>query len=348
MTVESKKQLSSIELRFSGRAEDYFSKALKRQMDIHEGVTLLDLLKFLYQSSLGSFHLSEMMNEKEMMNWIGKNLENTELSDGLLVEDLLGRKWVRLNFGPFKKMYGNDHQKIYAAFMKAKSMKQGSIEDFKRLLEKLLKAFRKGKIKPIDDKPKALSLVEDFLREYEKSAYPPVHHSKIYMQKNTSDYLVIPRSSLTIIERTDKHVAEISRCLTYNELMRRAVEFHGHLGPFLVLGLKAGLEANSVLGKDCFKTKAIVTTRLSPPNSCFVDGIQFVTGCTMGKRNIELRNGKETSVLFTKGELRLRLKVKEQTLHAIKNIKSEREAGKESTRLMKETTPTLFDIEGPQ
>jgi formylmethanofuran dehydrogenase subunit E len=83
-----------------------------------------------------------------------------------------------------------------------------------------------------------------------------------------------------------------------DELLKRAVEFHGHLGPFLALGLKAGLLANSLLGKDCFEMEATVVTEPSPPTSCFVDGIQFVTGCTMGKRNIRLRKGKNTSLIF--------------------------------------------------
>lgn len=40
--------------------------------------------------------------------------------------------------------------------------------------------------------------------------------------------------------------------------LNKAVSFHGHLGPFLLLGLKAGLFANEVLGKDYFKTEAII------------------------------------------------------------------------------------------
>jgi formylmethanofuran dehydrogenase subunit E len=127
--------------------------------------------------------------------------------------------------------------------------------------------------------------------------------------------------------------------------MKRAVEFHGHLGPFLVLGVRAGLLANSFLGKDCFKTRAIVTTEPNPPNSCFVDGIQFVTGCTMGKRNIKLRKGKETSVLFMKEGQKLRLKVKGRLLESISKIKSEHGSEKESMRLLHIPSSELFKIE---
>ena len=101
--MKNEKRLSLLELRFVGRAEDDFIKVLREYMELHEGVSLIDLLKFLYQSSLGSFHLLEMMNETKMLNWIKKNLENTQPSDGSLAEELYGKKWVRLNFGPYKK-----------------------------------------------------------------------------------------------------------------------------------------------------------------------------------------------------------------------------------------------------
>ena len=131
--------------------------------------------------------------------------------------------------------------------------------------------------------------------------------------------------------------------LTRDELLKRVVEFHGHLGPFLILGVRAGLLANSFLGKDCFRTKAVVTTDPYPPNSCFVDGIQFVTGCTMGKRNIKLRKGNETSVLFTKGDMKIRLKVKDKLLQSIRSIESEEESRKESNRLLRVPISELFE-----
>ena len=129
------------------------------------------------------------------------------------------------------------------------------------------------------------------------------------------------------------------------ELVKRAAEFHCHLGPFLVLGLKAGLLANSLLGKDGFKTKAIVMTEPSPPKSCFVDGIQFVTGCTMGKDNIKLRKGSGVSVLFSKERKTLRLKLKKDVLDFVKNISSEDDSRKASVSLLNRSASELFEIE---
>jgi formylmethanofuran dehydrogenase subunit E len=138
-------------------------------------------------------------------------------------------------------------------------------------------------------------------------------------------------------ESTDTSVSD--------ELVKRVVEFHGHLGPFLVLGLKAGLLANSLLGKDYFKTIAIVMTDPSPPNSCFVDGVQFVTGCTMGKGNIKLRKGKDVSVLFSKEGKRLRLGLKKEILSYIKSISSEEASKEASLNLLNRSTRELFAIE---
>jgi formylmethanofuran dehydrogenase subunit E len=138
---------------------------------------------------------------------------------------------------------------------------------------------------------------------------------------------------------------ELTGSLVSDGLVKGVVEFHGHLGPFLVLGVKAGLLANSMLGKDCFKTTAIVATDPSPPNSCFVDGVQFVTGCTMGKGNIKLRRGKNTSVLFQKEGKKFRLKVKDNVLESIKEASSEKESKKLSLKLLNSPASELFEIQ---
>lgn len=130
-----------------------------------------------------------------------------------------------------------------------------------------------------------------------------------------------------------------------DELVKDVTEFHGHLGPFLVLGVKAGLLANSLLGKDCFKTTAVVMTDPSPPSSCFVDGVQFTTGCTMGKGNIKLEKGKGVSVLFSKGDREVRLELKKEILDYITTASSEEVSGDISLNLLKRSARELFEIE---
>lgn len=127
------------------------------------------------------------------------------------------------------------------------------------------------------------------------------------------------------------------------DLVNRAVEFHGHLGPFLILGLKAGLYAINMLGRDPFKMKVKVECEGKPPTSCFIDGIQYSTGCTYGKRNIELVESKNLTVTFTLNNEKLEMKLKDQILTNLKNLKSDL-AEKEALKLIDKPIEELFEI----
>jgi formylmethanofuran dehydrogenase subunit E len=71
-----------------------------------------------------------------------------------------------------------------------------------------------------------------------------------------------------------------------NPLLQAGGRFHGHIGPFLAVGLKMGLLANERIGRDPMGMKATVLVQDRPPRSCVLDGIQYSTGCTLGKYNI--------------------------------------------------------------
>ncbi len=111
-----------------------------------------------------------------------------------------------------------------------------------------------------------------------------------------------------------------------DEFLSRAIEFHGHLGPYLVLGLKAGLYANRVLGKEPLKTEAFIETKATPPQSCFADGVQFSTGCTFGKGNIHLREADGLLVIFRKDNQELILRLKREIIKEINSLPSKEEA----------------------
>jgi formylmethanofuran dehydrogenase subunit E len=110
------------------------------------------------------------------------------------------------------------------------------------------------------------------------------------------------------------------------EFLLRAIEFHGHLGPFLVLGLKAGLFANQIFGRDPMKIEAYIQTKITPPQSCFADGVQFSTGCTLGKRNISLTEGESLLVTFKKNNQKLTLELKKEITEEINYLPDKEEA----------------------
>ena len=82
--------------------------------------------------------------------------------------------------------------------------------------------------------------------------------------------------------------------------------FHGHLGVYVTLGLRMG-----VIGKRRFGhykgLRARVESQPEPPMLCVLDGIQFSSGCTMGKGNIGLESATDPAVTFEKEGRRLRV-----------------------------------------
>jgi formylmethanofuran dehydrogenase subunit E len=129
------------------------------------------------------------------------------------------------------------------------------------------------------------------------------------------------------------------------ELLETSVAFHGHLGAFLILGLKAGLLANEILGKHHFETSVVVETQPFPPCSCFVDGVQVATGCTMGKGNIRLEKGDLLMATFKKGNHRLRLKLKSDILKDLLKVSSKKESMEAALKLVGVPAQALFDVE---
>jgi pyrimidine-specific ribonucleoside hydrolase len=77
--------------------------------------------------------------------------------------------------------------------------------------------------------------------------------------------------------------------------------FHGHLGPYVVLGYRMGRIALEAAHSDGhFGIAAEVHSALEPPRSCLIDGIQLGSGCTLGKRNITIHEfGGPAYAVFT-------------------------------------------------
>lgn len=187
MAVE---QLSLIELEFVGDSDNEFSKNIKRYFDAHEGVTFRDLLKFLYQSVLGSHHIFDMMKENEVKKWIEKNLNDAEPSDSPLTEKLYGKKWVRINLRAFKKKYGNNFEKLFEVFLKGKGERSGSIDEFLKLQDELVQLVKNSTIKSSSYNADLVNLIDGFVVSYRRKGCPPLHHSKLYAEKN-APYLVV-------------------------------------------------------------------------------------------------------------------------------------------------------------
>jgi formylmethanofuran dehydrogenase subunit E len=84
--------------------------------------------------------------------------------------------------------------------------------------------------------------------------------------------------------------ADLTKKEEIDLLIERAIEFHGHLGPFLVLGLRIGLAGLKELDVKAGERKLQVTAKLphSIPFSCTVDGLQIATKCTVGNKRLKI------------------------------------------------------------
>lgn len=102
----------------------------------------------------------------------------------------------------------------------------------------------------------------------------------------------------------------------------QAVLFHGHPGVFLAIGIRMGLLALKYLNsKGHFELEAFIQTRERPPYRCLLDGIQFSTGCTIGKDNLEIKysiNGDIFGVFKTQSGNKFEIKVLPEFLEHIK------------------------------
>lgn len=125
------------------------------------------------------------------------------------------------------------------------------------------------------------------------------------------------------------------------EILDRLTDFHGHLGPYLVLGWRMGSIANRELEGNPFEMKALVKTGIGPPLSCLVDGIQFSTGCTLGKGNIEIEDEGKPVAIFRKGEGSVRLSLRKEVWKEVKDI-SEREMEDFSKEMFDRDESELF------
>jgi formylmethanofuran dehydrogenase subunit E len=74
----------------------------------------------------------------------------------------------------------------------------------------------------------------------------------------------------------------------FDDDLREAIQFHGHLCPGLALGYRVAKAALRELGAERPGDEELVA--VVENDSCAVDAIQFITGCTFGKGNFLFRD----------------------------------------------------------
>jgi len=84
-----------------------------------------------------------------------------------------------------------------------------------------------------------------------------------------------------------------------NDELREAIQFHGHLCPGLSLGFRVAKTALRELKAERPQDEELVA--VVENDSCAVDAIQFITGCTFGKGNLIFHDyGKHVYTFFNR------------------------------------------------
>jgi len=85
----------------------------------------------------------------------------------------------------------------------------------------------------------------------------------------------------------------------FNDDLREAIQFHGHLCPGLALGYRVAKAALKVLDAERPQDEELVA--VVENDSCAADAIQFITGATFGKGNLIFRDhGKHVYTFYNR------------------------------------------------
>ncbi len=129
--------------------------------------------------------------------------------------------------------------------------------------------------------------------------------------------------------------------------LKEAVKFHGHLGPYLVLGLLAGNLGLKKLGiKKYFGMLVKVYGASDRPKSCLIDGLQLSTGATYGKGNIQKYAAKDIKVIITnlKNKKALIITLEEGLKERLAALKGHNDSEKLAKGLLKSDYHKIFKL----
>lgn len=91
------------------------------------------------------------------------------------------------------------------------------------------------------------------------------------------------------------------------KLWEQCVEFHGHECPGLAIGFRAAMIAKEKMKVNFSQDEEIVC--ITENDACGVDAIQYITGCTLGKGNLILRQTGKMAYTFINRENKQALRI---------------------------------------
>ena len=130
-------------------------------------------------------------------------------------------------------------------------------------------------------------------------------------------------------------------------MLKRAIDFHGHLGPYLVLGLLAGeLALKKLKCRKYFGLKVKVLGANKKPKSCLIDGLQLSTGATYGKGNIQKIKANMIQILFQtiKENKQLKMRLNDEIIKKLEKLKGHKNSEIYAKLLYKNSPAKIFNL----
>jgi formylmethanofuran dehydrogenase subunit E len=125
----------------------------------------------------------------------------------------------------------------------------------------------------------------------------------------------------------------------------RAAEFHTHLGPFLVVGLRMGRVITRALGHEPFTVHIRAHTGRKPPYSCTADGLQCSTPCTVGNGGLEVSDERTMTAEAERDGRRVVVRLRRDVFESIERDCTEENQERYAMTLWDAPDEELFEIE---
>ena len=133
----------------------------------------------------------------------------------------------------------------------------------------------------------------------------------------------------------------------YRATLKEAIKFHGHLGPYLILGILAGeLALKTLRCKKYFGMQVKVWGANKKPKSCIIDGLQLSTGATYGKGNIHKFKGSIIKMEFKNSgnTKKFNLRLKDNLIKELNSIETHRDSELLARQLYKTNPFKIFKL----
>jgi len=161
---------------------------VRKQQRLHPNLRIQDVYKLLFQGVMGVAHI--LGDKERARRYLEDEFTTVDVSEFLnepLVEDVSVSGGVaRINLRPFKRLGLSIDRLFEAMILSAERMKENR-EEFIMLWNRFMKLVKVGKL---DFNYENLVKFDKVIRD---RGYPPVHHSKEYVNANKPAYRVVEK-----------------------------------------------------------------------------------------------------------------------------------------------------------